>query len=141
MQTGFFVGYLYNENGFEYLSPRAPECLAFAFLTPADSPPHMRLVDSPGSLLRRTHEYIRWLTHRPPRFELHAGELALLVRHATMRDWPAERREHLSRNFFIESLAWLVRSGLVRKLAVEAKAGKPTVRKTTRRRRRSTPGR
>jgi hypothetical protein len=37
-----------------------------------------------------------------------------------MRDWPRGKYEHFSRNFFIESLAWLVRSGLVRKLPVEA---------------------
>jgi len=138
------VGYLAEESEFAYMSPRAPECVAFAFLTPVKSSAHRRLVDAPASLLRRTHEYIRWLTHRPPRFELHAGELALLVRHASMRDWPAEKREHLSRNFFIESLAWLVRSGLVRKLAAEVKAGKKpkrAIRKTPRRRPRSIPGR
>lgn len=143
-QAGFFVGYLVEEAGFDYLSPRTPECLAFAFLQPVGSEAHKRVVDAPASLLRHTHEYIRWLTHRPPRFELHTGELALLVRHASMRDWPAEGREHLSRNLFIETLAWLVRSGLVGKLATEAKAGKKpirAVRKTPRRRPRSAPGR
>lgn len=33
-----------------------------------------------------------------------------------MKDWGTAKREHLSKNFFIETLAWLVRSGLVRKL-------------------------
>ena len=43
-----------------------------------------------------------------------------MARHASMEDWPPEKRKHLSRNFFIETLAWLVRSGLVRKLREEA---------------------
>ena len=34
-------------------------------------------------------------------------------------DWPPEKHEHYSRNFFIETLAWLVRSGLVRRLLQE----------------------
>lgn len=42
-----------------------------------------------------------------------------MVRHASMAAWPPEKRQHLSRNFFIETLAWLVRSGLVRKLREE----------------------
>jgi hypothetical protein len=43
-----------------------------------------------------------------------------MTRHASMREWPRGKYEHFSRNFFIESLAWLVRSGLVRKLLEEA---------------------
>lgn len=42
-----------------------------------------------------------------------------MARHTSMKSWPTEKREHLSRNFFIETLAWLVRSGLVRKLCEE----------------------
>ncbi len=42
-----------------------------------------------------------------------------MVRHQSMRDWPPEKYEHFSRNFFIETLAWLVRSGTVRKLFAE----------------------
>jgi hypothetical protein len=30
-----------------------------------------------------------------------------------MREWPPEKYQHFSGNFFIETLAWLVRSGLV----------------------------
>jgi hypothetical protein len=37
-----------------------------------------------------------------------------------MRDWPAGKLRHLSQNFFIETLAWLVRSALVRRLAAES---------------------
>jgi hypothetical protein len=70
--------------------------------------------------VRKTFEYIRWLTHRPPRFAFEEEAYAAMTRHTSMRDWPQGKYEHFSRNFFIESLAWLVRSGLVRKLLVEA---------------------
>lgn len=42
-----------------------------------------------------------------------------MARHGSMQAWPAEKYQHLSQNFFIETLAWLVRSGLVRKLKEE----------------------
>lgn len=42
-----------------------------------------------------------------------------MARHGSMRVWPAAKHPHLSQNFFIETLAWLVRSGLVRKLKEE----------------------
>lgn len=120
-RVGFFVGYL-NEASAEYsfLHPEPPECLVFAWIEPPDSALHEKLVAQPGSLVRRTFEYIRWLTHRPPRFVFHEAEAAAMARHASMAAWPQEKRQHLSRNFFIETLAWLVRSGLVRKLREEA---------------------
>jgi hypothetical protein len=40
----------------------------------------------------------------------------VLIRHFSMREWPPENFQNFSRNFFIATLAWLVRSGLVRKL-------------------------
>lgn len=118
---GFFVGYLL-EGAAEYsfLKPEPPECMIFAWVSTADSPLHERLVKQPGSLVRKVFEYIRWLTHRPPRFVFHEAEAAAMARHASMAAWPTEKRQHLSRNFFIETLAWLVRSGLVRKLREEA---------------------
>lgn len=121
--VGFFVGYLL-EGAAEYsfLKPEPPECMVFARINPAGSSLHERLVKQQGSLVRRIFEYIRWLTHRPPRFVFHEAEAAAMARHASMAAWPPERRQHLSRNFFIETLAWLVRSGLVRKLAQEASA-------------------
>lgn len=72
--------------------------------------------------MRRTAEYIRWLTHRPPHFELFTAEHAALVRHTPMQQWPAGRTEHYARNFVIETLAWLVRSALVRRLPGEIAA-------------------
>lgn len=116
-QVGFFVGYLNETSGrFSFLKPEPPECVIFAWVSPPGSDLHRRLVREPGSLVRKTFEYIRWLTHRPPRFVFHENEEAAMARHASMKDWPAAKREHLSRNFFIETLCWLVRSGLVRKL-------------------------
>ena len=115
--VGFFVGYLNEASAkYSFLKPDAPECLVFAWISPAEGELHRRLVREPGSLVRKTFDYIRWLTHRPPRFVFHEKEEAAMARHASMKDWPAARREHLSRNFFIETLCWLVRSGLVRKL-------------------------
>ncbi len=123
--AGFFVGYLARGEDFAYLAPDAPECVVFAFVHPAGGAAHKRLVREPGSLVRKTSEYIRWLTHRPPRFAFYEAELAALVRHFSMREWPRAKYEHYSRNFFIETLAWLVRSGLVRKLLGEPKAAAP----------------
>ena len=118
--AGFFVGYLIDSKGLAFLGPQPPECLIFAFVHPVGGDTHSRLIGEPGSLMRKTFEYIRWLTHRPPRFVFHEGESATMARHVTMRDWPAEKHEHFSRNFFIETLAWLVRSGLVRRLLAES---------------------
>lgn len=114
--TGFFVGYLTSGGGFSFFLPEPPECLVFAWTSPVGGTLHRRLVQQPGSLVRKTFEYIRWLTHRPPRFVFHEKELPAMARHGSMRVWPTERHRHLSQNFFIETLAWLVRSGLVRKL-------------------------
>lgn len=43
-----------------------------------------------------------------------------MARRGSVQAWPAEKHQHLSQNFFIETLAWLVRSGLVRKLKDKA---------------------
>jgi hypothetical protein len=137
-QVGFFVGYVTDASAWPCLAAEPPECAVFAFVEPRGSAEHRRLVAAQDALVRRTFTYIRWLTHRPPRFQFFERDLPALVRHRTMRDWPEERREHFSRNFFIETLAWLVRSGLVRKLAEEVAAparpkrpsAKPKRRKT-----------
>ncbi|MGC1291418.1 MAG: hypothetical protein WA855_09070 [Candidatus Acidiferrales bacterium] len=119
--VGFFVRYLTGgASKHSFLRPEPPECMVFAWVGPAGGPLHGRIVRQPESLVRKIFEYIRWLTHRPPRFVFHEAEEAAMARHISMKDWPPEKREHLSRNFFIETLAWLVRSGLVRKLKEEA---------------------
>jgi hypothetical protein len=139
---GFFVGYLVDEmdvknekkaedkkdeknaQNFAFLKPVPPECLVFAFILPVGKELHRRLVADPDSLVRKTATYIRWLTHRPPHFVFLDNESIALVRHQSMREWPREKYQHFSRNFFIETLAWLVRSALVRRLLAEPLKGK-----------------
>jgi len=118
--SGFFVGYLTNPADYEFLQPDPPECAVFAFIEPLNSVTYRKLVTPEGSLLRQTAEYIGWLTHRPPRFAFFENRTVVLVRHFSMRKWPAAKHHHFSRNFFIETLAWLVRSGLVAKLASQS---------------------
>lgn len=118
-QVGFFVGFLVSGQEFECLDARPPESLVFAFVDPPQSALHRRLVSHPASLLRSTYTYICWLTHHTPRFQFSASGRAALARHLPLAAWPEGRRAHYARNFFIESLAWLVRSGLVRRLAAE----------------------
>jgi hypothetical protein len=115
-EAGFFVGYIIRKGAFAELEPAPPECLAGAFIAPVDGTLHRQLVSAPDSLFRGTYTYIGWLTHRKPRFVFSEDGRLALVRHASMREWPASKRRHLSRNFFIETLAWLVRSGLVKRL-------------------------
>ncbi|HJY86704.1 MAG TPA: hypothetical protein VKE24_07685 [Candidatus Acidoferrales bacterium] len=127
---GFFVGYLLAPDEYGFLAAEPPASLVFAFVEPLGGSLHGKLVGHPESLVRKTAEYIRWLTHRPPRFAFYPGELPALVRHHSMREWPPAKYEHYSRNFFIETLALLVRSGLVRRLLTES----PPASKTNARR-------
>ena len=120
--AGFFIGYLLKSRGMPFLKATPPEFLLFCFVEPLAGSFHRRLVSEPDSLMRRTAEYIRWLTHRLPRFELFTDEHAALIRHVSMQEWPAGRIEHYARNFAIETLAWLVRSALVRRLPGEIAA-------------------
>lgn len=115
-EYGFFAGYLVDAEPYPYLNSEAPECLVFAWFANPSGVAHKRLVTPPESLLRKINEYIRWLTHRPPRFQFFEDEEITLVRHRPMSDWPQDKIQHYSRNFFIETCAWLVRSGLVKKL-------------------------
>jgi hypothetical protein len=129
-RSGFFVGYLIDPAYYEILQPDPPECAVFAFIEPLNSVTYRKLVKPEGSLLRQTAEYIGWLTHRPPRFAFFENRTVVLVRHFSMREWPVAKHHHFSRNFFIETLAWLVRSGLVAKLASQpiAPPAKPSSR-------------
>ncbi|HEV2386067.1 MAG TPA: hypothetical protein VGS20_02315 [Candidatus Acidoferrales bacterium] len=124
-RVGFFLGFLVSGDRYRFLDPHPPECLVFAFVHPPRGALHRRLVSRPASLLRSTHTYISWLTHHTPRFQFSDAGPAALARHLPLARWPEGRRAHYARNFFIESLAWLVRSGLVRRLAAETQ-GKQT---------------
>jgi hypothetical protein len=118
-RSGFFVGYLIDPASHEFLRPQTPECVVFAFVEPVGSASYRRLVTAEGSLMRRMAKYIVCLAHRPPRFAWPEDQAVVLARHFSMRAWSAEKQRHYSRNFFIETLAWLARSGLVSKLASE----------------------
>lgn len=132
-RRGFFVGYLIAPDGFTFLEPQPPECLVFAFVAPGGSALHRRLVRAPDSLLRNSFTLIRWLTHRLPRFVFFEDQLPAMIRHRSMNDWPAGKYEHFSRNFFIETCAWLVRSGIARKLREDpAVASRATARRKSR---------
>lgn len=122
-EMGFFLGYLLRPGAIAGLDPQPPECLVGACVLPVAGARHRALVSGEGSLARKTFVYIGWLTHRPPRFAFSEDGLFALVRHTSMRVWPRGKYRHLSRNFFIETLAWLVRSGLVAKLLAERVPG------------------
>ncbi len=115
-RSGFFVGYLVDSAKHEFLNPAPPECIVFAFVGPVRSPFYQEIVARDGSPLGKTAEYIGWLTHRRPRFAFFNSREIVLTRHSSMREWPAAKWKHYSRNFFIETLAWLVRSSLVAKI-------------------------
>lgn len=133
VECGFFLGYLVESGEYAFLAPQPPECIVFVHVHPVGSAAHKQLVAAPESLLRKASTYIRWLTHHLPRFSFHDDAPAALVRHQPMCVWPEDKWEHYSRNFFIETLAWLVRSGLVRKLAeAVAEPRKPGLKKRAR---------
>jgi hypothetical protein len=126
--VSFFVGYLLEPKACEFLGPAPPEAAVFVYLGPVGSALHEEIVAREGSLLRKTAEYIGWLTHRPPRFAFFDDREIVLSRHVSMKAWPTGKYAHFSRNFFIETLAWLVRSGLVAKLrAGGAAPAKPEI--------------
>jgi hypothetical protein len=113
--VGFFVGFLVESDAYAHLKPATPESLVFAFVDPVGGSFHHAQVNDAKGTLRWTSRYIAWLTHRPPKFQLYESERTALIRHASMRDWPADKIQHLAGNFFTETLAWLVRSGIVRR--------------------------
>ncbi len=113
---GFFAGFLLSPHHRAYLSVETPACLVFAFVHPVSWPVHRRLVQAKESLFRRTASYISWLTPRKPRWQFLEDKLPALYRAESMDEWPRRRYEHYARNFFTESFALLVRSGLVREL-------------------------
>ncbi len=116
IRLGFFVGFLVSSERHKHLLVDAPACLVFAFVQPVNWPIHRRLVCSDKSLFRKTARYISWLTPRKPQWQFRESRLPALFRAESMRSWPRARWEHYARNFFTESLALLVRSGLVREL-------------------------
>ncbi|MGH9788053.1 MAG: hypothetical protein ACRD4U_05060 [Candidatus Acidiferrales bacterium] len=112
-QAGIFVGFLTAAaRGREAAVLEPPGCVVGAFVRPTRSALHRKLVAAKSSLFRVSHQRVAKYTPRAPRWELwERAELALL-RRAPLAAFPAEDVEKYARNFFIESLALLVRSGL-----------------------------
>jgi len=107
-RAGVFVG---------FLTGPSPDCAVFAFVEPARGRLHERLVRRSGSLFRETYDLVTKYTARPPRFELREEQGAALVRRAPVASFPAGERDKHARNFFMETLALLQRTGLPEKLA------------------------
>ncbi len=120
-RAGIFVGFMTRPPGWP-LGPfapafRPPECLVYAFVEPATGPLHRQLVGAPGSLFRLSYALLTKYTARRPRWEFYEEQGPALVRRLAVADFPRSRREKYALNFFMESLALVVRSGLPDSLA------------------------
>jgi hypothetical protein len=126
-QAGIFVGFLTpaprKRGKDEGASYDLPECVVAGFVRPfgpsrgaqgkpARSALHRKLVGTKASLFRITHQRVAKYTPRAPRWELRERAELALMRRAPLAAFPAQDVEKYARNFFIESLALLVRSGL-----------------------------
>ncbi|MCI0402340.1 MAG: hypothetical protein L0212_02320 [Acidobacteria bacterium] len=114
-EAGFFVGFLTEEPSREKDEASTydpPECVVGAFVRPARSALHRKLVGAKESLFRVSYQRAMKYTSRRPRWELREREELALARRAPLTAFPADDREKYARNFFIESLAVLVRTGL-----------------------------
>jgi hypothetical protein len=120
-QAGFFAGFLTAQRSPFLLEP--PECAVFAFARPVGSRLHRRLVCEPKSPFRRSFELLTKYTNRRPRFEFHETEWSALIRHQPLAAYPRQEWEKYARNFYMETLALLVRSGLPRQLLHPPPAG------------------
>lgn len=109
LRAGFFVGFLTGTSRKISLRLKPPECLVAAFVAP---PLRARLVRRAASPFRRSYDLVTKYTARRPRFEFHQREALALVRHVPLAAFPPRERAKYARNFFMETLALLVRSGL-----------------------------
>lgn len=119
-QVGFFVGFLIERSPkrgkTSSLIVHPPECAVMAFVRPTRLPLHRRLVREPANPFRRAFELLTKYTLRRPRFEFHEREAGALIRHVPLAAFPPGEEEKYARNFFMETLALVVRSGLPEKL-------------------------
>ncbi|MFQ5724294.1 MAG: hypothetical protein ACE5G6_07345 [Terriglobia bacterium] len=120
-RAGIFVGFLLREPNWARgpFAPafNPPECAVFAFVEPAEGKLHQRWVRAPGSLFRCRYELLTKYTARPPRWEFREAQGPALARRVALAAFPRRERAKYARNFFMESLALLLRSGLPGKLA------------------------
>lgn len=116
---GFFVGFILPRKRRPRTQhpPELAECVVFAYVRPPRSALHKRLVRDATSPIRRAYELLTKYTNRWPRFEFHEKDWRALARHVPLAAFPAGEEEKYARNFFTETLALLLRSGLPGKLA------------------------
>ncbi len=125
-QAGIFVGFLTDSARRSVPTVEPPECAVFAFVRPATSALHRKLVRGKQSLFRETYQRIVKYTARRPRWEFFERGEIVLARHVPLAAFPPDEQEKYARNFFIETLSLLVRSGLpasLRSVGRKAKAG------------------
>jgi len=118
-QYGIFIGYLLptGRKARATLQLVLPECAVFAYVRRPQTLLHRKLVREPASPFRRAYELLTKYTNRRPRFEFHEKDWRVLMRHVPLAAFPAGEEEKFARNFFMETLALVVRSGLPEKLA------------------------
>ena len=102
-----------------------PECGVGAFARPEL---RRKLVGAKESVFRLSYGRVMKYTTRRPRWELRERAELALARHEPLEAFPADDVEKFARNFFIESLAVLVRSGLPAALSRPAKETSKTRR-------------
>lgn len=113
VELGFFVGFLTgNHRLHRPLNPQPPESLVFAFVQPVASKVHRGLVRRPGSLFRQSYDFLLKYTPTQPRFEFREEAAAVIARHVPLANFPRRQRARYARNFFVETLALLVRTRL-----------------------------
>lgn len=111
--VGFFVGFLSGDSRlYRQLHPQAPECVVAAFVRPARSRFHREVVSQPGSMFRQSYELLLKYTPTRPRFEFYEEAAVAIVRHVPLANFPRRLQSRYARNFFIESLALIVRTRL-----------------------------
>lgn len=117
-RLGIFVGFYLAANPRRGALPRPglPECAVFAYAGRPGTLLHHKLVREPAGPFRRAYELLTKYTNRRPRFELAETDWRALGRHLPLAALPPGEEEKYSRNFFMETLALLVRSGLPDKL-------------------------
>lgn len=106
-RVAFFVGF----------STRRSRCTVFAAVRPQTGKLRQRLVRRRGSQFRRAYDLLTKYTARRPRFEFREQGEAAILRRVPLSQFPSHQREKYARNFFMETLALLVRSGLPETLA------------------------
>lgn len=124
IRTGIFVGFLTGRSRlFRHLNAQPPECVVAAFVQPPSSSAHDRLVRRSGSLFRQSYGLLDRYTPTRPRFEFREEAAAAIARHVPLTSFPGRLRARYARNFFIETLALLVRTRLPDYLRAERLSG------------------